>query len=276
MNVEDLLITKKLEYKDQGGDYVVRCLNPKHPDRHPSMRIDKISGIFNCFSCAFKGNLFEHFGEKVNRLQLKRELLKKKIRTKMAESIGLTLPLEAVPYKGDWRGIKPETYIRFEAFQEHSTEYVGRIIFPIRNLSGKVVAFNGRHTTGGVPKYMISPPGARLPLYPVVTPIKGNVVLVEGIFDMLNLHDKGMSNAVCCFGTKKVTEDKLSMLRMQGVDSVTVFFDGDDAGQNAAEKIKSMCDNIDLISTNVCLEGSDPGDLSEPQVQKLYRKLYNG
>ena len=35
----------------KGKDYVVSCLNPEHDDKNPSMRIDQITGIFNCFSC---------------------------------------------------------------------------------------------------------------------------------------------------------------------------------------------------------------------------------
>ena len=43
------------------------------------MRIDQITGIFNCFSCGYKGNLFNHFGERANQLQQQRDLFKKKI-----------------------------------------------------------------------------------------------------------------------------------------------------------------------------------------------------
>ena len=58
MNVEDLLIKQNVSYIPKGADFEVSCLNPEHPDRNPSMRIDRITGVFNCFSCEFKGNLF--------------------------------------------------------------------------------------------------------------------------------------------------------------------------------------------------------------------------
>ena len=35
------------------------------------------------------------------------------------------------------------------------------------------------------------------------------MILVEGIFDVLNLHDKGLPNAVCCFGTRNISVEKL-------------------------------------------------------------------
>ena len=196
MNVEELLISKGIEYIPKGGDFVVRCINPEHPDNNPSMRIDKITGIFNCFSCKYKGNLFTHYDEKVNQLQMRRELLKQRINIKRSESVGVSFPHNSTPYIGSWRDIKPETYKHFEAFEDLASEYVGRIMFPIRNLAGNIVAFNGRHTTGGIPKYLISPRGAKLPTYPAAKPHKGSIILVEGIFDMVNLYDKGLENVV--------------------------------------------------------------------------------
>jgi DNA primase len=179
-----------------------------------------------------------------------------------------------MPYTGNWRSIKPETYKRFEAFQHHDPDYIGRVVFPVRDISGRIVAFNGRHTTGGTPKYMISPAGAKMPLFPIVEPIQGSVILVEGIFDMINLHDKGLTNAVCCFGTKNINEDKLRMLSIQGVESVDIFFDGDDAGQAAAVIVKEMVERVGLTSRNICLKDTDPGALPLKSVQTLKSKIY--
>lgn len=275
MEVESLLREKSIAYIPKGKDFIVKCLNPEHPDRNPSMRIDRITGIFNCFSCSFKGNLFTLFGRKANQLQLRRDLVKKKINEKRAESVGLSLPSTAISYIGNWRDIKPETYHKFEAFHDHSKEFVGRIVFPIRDISGKIVAFNARHTTGGIPKYLISPSGAKMPLYPsIVEPVKSSVILVEGIYDMINLHDKGLTNAVCCFGTKNINEDKLSILRLQGVENLDIFFDGDDAGQKAAESVKILAEKVGLFTRNINIPDTDPGELTESQVLKLYTKLY--
>jgi len=273
MNVEDLLKKEDLPFIVKGSDYLIRCLNPEHPDRHPSMRIDKITGIFNCFSCNFKGNIFTFFGEKVNFLQMRRELLKKKIREKSVEGVALSMPSMAVAYQGDWRNISPETYRKFEAFEESSAEFIGRIVFPIRDLSGKIVAFNARHTTGGTPKYIFSPRGCKLPLFPVVTPVNGAVILVEGIFDMLNLYDKGISNSMCCFGVGNVNEEKLTTLKIRGVDSIDIFFDGDEAGQKGVEKLKLLCEKVELQYRNIYIKDTDPGQLTQSQVDKLKEKL---
>ena len=274
MTVEELLASKQVYFIPKGGDCLVSCLNPEHPDRNPSMRIDRITGIFQCFSCGFKGNIFTYFGERANHLQVRRELLKKNIREKRSESVGLSFPRNLSMYEGTWRGISAKTYKKFEAFQHHDPDYIGRIVFPIRDISGRIVAFQGRHTTGGTPKYMISPAGAKMPLFPVVEPIQGSVILVEGIFDMINLHDKGLTNAVCCFGTKNINEDKLSMLSIQGVEEVVVFFDGDDAGQDAAKIVKEMVERVGLTTRNVSLKNTDPGALPLKSVQTLKSKIY--
>ena len=51
MTVEELLVEEKIAFKQSPADFVVHCLNPEHDDSNPSMRIDKITGVFNCFSC---------------------------------------------------------------------------------------------------------------------------------------------------------------------------------------------------------------------------------
>ena len=90
----------------------------------------------------------------------------------------------------------------------------------------------------------------------------------------INLHDKGLTNAVCCFGTNNISTEKLQMLSIQGVTRIDVFFDGDEAGQKASEKVKELCEKVDLISRNVHLKGTDPGALTETQITKLKSKLY--
>ena len=53
--------------------------------------------------------------------------------------------------------------------------------------------------------------------------IQGSAILVEGIFDMINLHDKGLTNAVCCFGTNNYNEAKLSMLQYKEQNTLKSF-----------------------------------------------------
>ena len=173
--------------------------------------------------------------------------------------------------------IMSQTNKNFEAYTHPHPQFNGRVVFPITNIMGKIVAFIGRHMTyTATPRYMIAPSKATLPLYPpVVEPIKGRVILVEGIFDMINLFDKGLSNVICCFGTNNVDIDKLSILKMQDIMGIDIIFDGDDPGQRAAENIKVLGERTGFVTRNINLgQNIDPGSLAGEQITNLRERLY--
>lgn len=276
MEVEKLLNDKGIKFLPSGRDFKVSCLNPEHNDSNPSMRIDRITGIYNCFSCGYKGNIFSLYNVKANSLQIKKELFRRKLELKLAENIGLDFPTNYSKYDNSWRGIKSSTFLKFEAFEHHDPHFIGRLVFPIRNIAGKIVGFNARAFNPEVqPKYLVHPSNCKLPLFPArVEHINGHVLLVEGIFDMLNLYDKGLTNAVCAFGTKKVTKEKLALLKVQGVTCIDILFDSDEAGKQAIEEVIKLAESLDLTHRNITLKSGDPGDLTADKVLKLKEKLY--
>jgi DNA primase len=277
MIVDELLTAQKIEFRPSGKDYLIRCLNPDHEDRNPSLRIDKTTGIFNCLSCGYSGNLFNHFGETPDWLQIRRERLKSMISDKLIETSGYNIPENAIPFNQDWRGISASTFMKFGAFQHNNSEFIGRVVLPVRGITNKIIAFCGRHQGQVDPKYLFHPAGAKLPLFPIVKPIQGRIILVEGIMDMLNLHDKGLTNAVCAFGVNKVTVDKINILKIQGISGIDIFFDNDDAGQNGSAKLKDLLEQNELTSRNIVFgKTKDPGELTALQVIKLKETLYNG
>jgi DNA primase len=276
MQVEELLTKHNVNYRPQGKDLVTLCFNPEHDDTTPgSFRIDKITGAFNCFACGYKGNVFKQFEVKGNALLIAREKLKRKISKKRFENAGYDMPENTIPFVQDWRGISKDTFRLFGAFKHADPQFIGRVVFPIRNIAGKIVGFIGRHETANFdPKYNIVPAGQPLPLYPIVKPIQGRVILVEGIFDMLNLHDKGLTNVVCAFGTKLVNKDKLVLLKVQGVTGIDLFFDNDKAGQDAMQEIKTLAESIGFAVNLITAKVSDPGELTASQVLRLGETLY--
>jgi DNA primase len=276
MTVEELLEKKGIEFRTSGRDLLVKCLNPEHEDRNPSMRVDKVLGIFNCLSCGFKGNIFRLFDEPWDKVATQREKLRRKITEVRVESVGLRMPEEATPYVGSWRDIRPETYIKFNAFKSHKPEFLGRIVFPITDITGKIVCFQGRDDTGTLNvKYMNYPRHTKLPLFPKVSPNQGRVIIVEGIFDMLNLHDKGLENTICIFGVNSLNKEKLTNMSMQGITGIDIMFDADSAGEEASENAKKLAEEAGFHTRVIKLsEGSDPGMLSKYQVTKLSERLY--
>lgn len=284
MTPETILTKRKISFIPKGRDLVVHCLNPEHQDNNPSMRIDKITGVFQCWSCGFKGNLFNHFGQKGNQLDIKRQKLKDKIASKLSDTVGLEIPTNAIPFENEWRGISSETYKHFEAFQHSDSHFAGRVVFPIREPSGKIRVFSGRHMTPGQePRYLNYPRHISLPLFPFnVEPIEGRIILVEGLFDMLNLWDKGLKNAICTFGTstllgkKSRGPERLELLRMKGVYGIDIFFDNDESGNKAAAEVQELCeDRLEFDCRRIKFKNkNDPGELTAPEVMRLKEQIY--
>lgn len=136
--VLELIQKNGLEYKVSGRDYLIRCLNPEHPDTNPSFRVDRVSGIAHCFSCGFKTNIFKYYGVFSNPIPIKIAKLKEKLEELKTMSTGLELPVGATAYTKTFRGISAQTLKRFEAFYTHQVEkLVDRIIFPIKDITDR-------------------------------------------------------------------------------------------------------------------------------------------
>lgn len=274
-SVEELLQKNSIKYQKSGRRFLIKCLNPEHEDNNPSLSLDSVTGLGKCFACNFRVNIFAHFGESYNFQNFKAMLLQGKLDTLKSNLTGLEFPSDYVPETRDFRGISSKTLQRFEAFNSTLEEWRDRLVFPLRDTSGKIRCFIGRHKHSDVqPKYKILPHKVEVPLFPsVVKPYKGTVLLVEGIFDALNLIDKGLDNVVCVFGTSTITpkrKDKLLPLKFMGVSKIVVLFDGDTAGRKATTEVIQVINSLDFASDSIELpEGVDPGDLSQEDVNKL-------
>lgn len=287
MEVKDILIEKNIPYIIKGKDYLIKCLNPEHEDTNPSLRIDKLSGLMHCFSCGFSADIYKYFNiHKDKFIDIKIDQLLEKI-NQLKASNGLSVPLDAVHYKADWRGIRGKTLLEFGAFTTETIKKMeGRVVFPIWDILGKIVAFQGRYLYSDLePKYDIEPASVTLPLYPaVVKPIKDSIILVEGILDMINLHDKGLTNAVCTFGTafgnvkahkkQKLNISRLLQYRFLGADTVYIMYDGDKPGKEAAKNLYNYINNTFVTDIIELDDEQDPGSLTQDQVNKIKRDYY--
>lgn len=144
----------------------------------------------------------------------------------------------------------------------------GRVIFPIQNLSGRVIGFGGRIliTDKNKPKYINSPESdiyvkskVLYGLYQAKNAIitNNNCLLVEGYTDVISMHQAGIQNVVASSGTS-LTQDQIKLISRY-TKNITILYDGDDAG------IKASFRGIDMIleqgmRVKVVLfpEGEDP------------------
>jgi DNA primase len=123
-----------------------------------------------------------------------------------------------------------------------------RIMFPIRNSKGQVIAFGGRVLDGGEPKYLNSPEtplfqkGSELyGLFEARQAIReaGYVLVTEGYMDVVALSQLGFPQAVATLGTACTPVHVQKLLRQ--TDNVVFSFDGDAAGRRAARRALDAC-----------------------------------
>lgn len=277
--VTEVLAKLDIPYKTQGQDYVVKCFNPEHTDSHPSMRIDIETGIYNCFACGHKGNLLQENGVRLSPVDRRVMKILKKIGE--LKTVSLDIPEGATMYTSSYRGISAETLQYYKAFTH--PDYPDRIMFPLYNISNELVVMIGRHMFSNVEaKYKFYPGHTTPPIFPA-KPLHiydNSIILVEGIFDALNLIDKGLQNVVTGFGTTtflKKGSDKLSHLKIFNVDKIYIMFDGDTAGREAAKKLENLINKTGMFEAEVIdlPDGVDPGDLTTEDVLTIKRSMYN-
>jgi DNA primase len=127
--------------------------------------------------------------------------------------------------------------------ERYGEKFFGRLMFPIADASGKVVAFGGRVLGQGLPKYLNS---AETPLFRKHATVYGlfqaketirekdRVVVVEGYLDVIALAQFGIGDAVATLGTA-LTPDHVRMLGRY-TKNIIALFDGDTAGRKAAAR----------------------------------------
>lgn len=133
--------------------------------------------------------------------------------------------------------------IQKEGKQEYYDRFRERVIFPIHNVSGRVIAFGGRtlKKDKSIAKYINSP---ETPIYNKSRILYGlfqskkailqaeECLLVEGYADVVSLHQAGIENVVASSGTS-LTHEQVRLIR-RFTNKITMLYDGDKAGLNAA------------------------------------------
>ncbi|MCB9681469.1 MAG: DNA primase [Alphaproteobacteria bacterium] len=150
----------------------------------------------------------------------------------------------------------------YDAFRE-------RVVLPIRDERNRVIAFGGRLLEGDGPKYINSP---ETRLYSKSTVLYGldqarraigqkdRILLVEGYFDVLSLHQAGFGEAVATCGTA-LTADHVQRLRRLS-RNIIVLLDADEAGTRAAERTLPMVGAAGMAAWRLQIPGAkDPDDL---------------
>lgn len=148
----------------------------------------------------------------------------------------------------------------------------GRVMFPIRNRRGAVIAFGARSLDGSEPKYLNSP---ETPLFHKGRELYGlheaqeavrrrrRAIVCEGYLDVMQLAQAGFEESVAALGTSVSAQHVTELLRL--TDSVIFAFDGDAAGRKAArralEATLPVVTDTQRVAFLLLPEGEDPDSL---------------
>ncbi|MGN1400768.1 MAG: DNA primase [Bacillus sp. (in: firmicutes)] len=172
------------------------------------------------------------------------------------------------------RGFDEETLekagiiIRKQEEDKSFDRFRNRIMFPIRNHNGEVIAFSGRTMGDDEPKYLNSP---ETPIFnkskllynfhqarPAIRK-KTQTVLFEGFADTISAYAAGVDNGVATMGTS-LTDDHIQILK-KNCSEVLICYDSDNPGLEAANKTANMLFNAGFtVKVAVMPDGMDPDE----------------
>lgn len=195
---------------------------------------------------------------------------------------GYTNLLDAARQKGVSREVLQDCGLFREGRQGGLYDFFrNRVMFPIQDVSGNVVAFGGRALDDSPAKYINSPEST---VYKKSRVLYGlheardtlrrakEAILVEGYFDVLRCFDAGIENVVATCGTA-LTPEHASLIRRY-VPEVVVVYDGDAAGIKAALRGASVLTGAGLTVRALALpEGQDPDDYVRDHGADAFRSL---
>ncbi|MEX1196715.1 MAG: DNA primase [Pseudohongiellaceae bacterium] len=201
---------------------------------------------------------------------LLKHLLSHSIDRKMMEEAGLVI-------KRDPEKMREDRDTHYDRFRD-------RIMFPIRDTRGRVIAFGGRVLGDDKPKYLNSP---ETPVYHKGRELYGlyearkaqrrldRVLVVEGYMDVVALAQHGITHAVATLGTATSADHLQRLFRL--VPEIVFCFDGDQAGINAAwralENALPLMSDGRQIRFLFLPEGEDPDTLVRSQGREAFEAL---
>jgi DNA primase len=187
-----------------------------------------------------------------------------------------SLRLHGHPYLRQ-RGVDLTTAARFGVGYYAGSGFLRhRIVFPIHDGQGRLVAYAGRRVDDSEPRYLF-PPGFRkslviFNLHRAVSEARhaGSAIVVEGFFDCLRVHQSGYPNVVALLGTSlSGAQEKLLLDRFQ---KLVLLLDGDEAGRRASRQLAGRLRRKVSLSLAEAPGGRQPDQLSSEEIDRILCK----
>lgn len=177
------------------------------------------------------------------------------------------------------KGFKPQELVAANLVYQNkngslSDRFYNRVMFPIIDLRGNVIAFGGRIMTDQKPKYLNT---SDTPVFKKSTNLfalnfaknagKRSLILCEGYMDVIALHQAGFTSAVATLGTALTQEQAMLMKRY--ADEVYICYDSDEAGQKAAQRAIGFLRNAGVDIKVIAVPGAkDPDEFIRENGEK--------
>lgn len=189
-------------------------------------------------------------------------------------------------------------YLRRRGFREDELEHSGlikrsakgnlydifrhRVMVPIIDVRGSIIAFGGRVLDDSKPKYINSPETVvyhkSRTLFALNIAKKSaskRYILCEGYMDVISMHEAGFDTAVCACGTA-LTPEQVKLLS-EYADEVVLSYDSDEAGQKATERSLGLFANSPVKVSVLSYQGAkDPDEFIKKYGRERFDMLLNG
>ncbi len=171
---------------------------------------------------------------------------------------------------------------RSEKFENNVYDaFRGRVMFPIIDVSGNIVAFGGRVLDDSKPKYLNSSdtPAFKKSKNLFALNYARNsgedfFIICEGYMDVIALHAAGFTNAVATLGTAITAEHARIIKRY--VSKVVLAYDSDEAGRKASDRAVSLLTEAGVDSKILVMDGAkDPDEFIKKHGREAFKRLLN-
>jgi DNA primase len=166
------------------------------------------------------------------------------------------------------RGIRVETARHFGVgFFPGKGSMLGRVVIPIHNERGELIAYAGRSIDGSEPKYKLPSGFAKSAALFNFHRVEGDsVIIVEGFFDCLKVWQSGSRNVVALMGSSMSEKQEELLARFE---KVILLLDGDEAGKGAASEIAGRLVHSHFVRIVELENGCQPDQLSSDNLRSL-------
>ena len=292
VKLESVLRHYRVDLRRSGNDQYRGCCPIHHGEGREAFHVNRARNVFHCFACGAGGTVLDLVAamERCSLYEAAQKLRtmaassswarpspnENELVTKRREvSLPLTFTLREVdyahPYLAD-RGISPETALEFGVgFYAGPGLMSGRLVIPIHNANGDLIAYCGRSVDQSQPRYRVPPRFAKseilFNMHRAAATGGSAVVVVEGFFDCMKLRQAGIRSVVALMGSALYEPQRCALVGRFG--HVVVMLDGDVTGRKAsktvADRLRPHC-TVQVVELHL---GTQPDQLSTEAVRGI-------